>query len=151
MSRKTDAPAKFSVDCLVRVRSGVKVPDFPDIPLGGWAGKIIKVEAGNPPCYLIRWNQQTLASMHPVYRSRCERDGLDFEEMQLGEDDLEPDSGGPVILEQPIGIVTPPLSTKDQDDLKRIWSVVQFSWTRCVLLAHKKLFPTRPVVSGSTA
>ena len=132
MSRKTDAPAKFSVDCLVRVRSGVKDPDFPDIPLGGWAGKIIKVEAGNPPCYLIRWNQQTLASMHPVYRSRCERDGLDFEEMQLGEDDLEPDSGGAVILEQPTRIVTPPLSMKDQDD--RIRAV--FGLTRDDLLPN---------------
>ena len=87
MSGKTDEQAKFSVGCLVRVRFGVKDYDFPDTPLGGWAGKIINVEAGNPPCYLIRWNQQTLASIHPVYRNRCERDGLDFQEMHLGEDD----------------------------------------------------------------
>ena len=132
MSRKTDAPAKFTLGCLVRVRSGTKDPDFPDIPIGGWAGKITTVEAVSPPCYLIRWDQQTLASMHPVYRNRCERDGLDFQEMWLGEDDLEPDSGGAVILEQPTRIVTPPLSMTDQDD--RIRAV--FELTRDDLLPN---------------
>ncbi len=68
--------------------------------------------------------------MHPVDRRRCERDGLDFEEMRLGEEDIEPDTGGPVILEQPIKIVTPPLSMKDQDD--RIRAV--FALTRDDLL-----------------
>ncbi len=68
--------------------------------------------------------------MHPVYRKRCKRDGLDFEEMRLGEEDLEPDGGGPVIVEQPTKIVTPPLSMKDQDD--RIRAV--FGLTRDDLL-----------------
>ena len=64
MSKKADAPATFSLGCLVRVRSGTKDPDFPDIPIGGWAGKITKVEAVNPPCYLIRWNHQTLNTLN---------------------------------------------------------------------------------------
>jgi len=68
--------------------------------------------------------------MHPVYRKRCERDGLAFEEMRLGEEDLEADDGGPVILEQPTKIVTPALSMKDQDD--RIRAV--FGLTRDDLL-----------------
>ena len=108
--------AKFTVDNQVRVRFGVKDPDFSDIPLGGWVGKITDVEAGNPPTYLIRWNQQTITAMHPVFRNRSERDGLDFEEMWLGEDDLELDSGGAVVIEQPTKIVTRPLSMNDQDD-----------------------------------
>ena len=132
MSKKADAPATFSLGCLVRVRSGTTDPDVPDIPIGGWAGKITKVEAVNPPCYLIRWNHQTLASIPPVYRNRCERDGFDLEEMWLGEDDLEPDSGGEVILERPTKIVTPPLSMKDQDD--RIRAV--FGLTRDDLLPN---------------
>lgn len=109
---KLQTPANFHVGDLVRVRSGVTDPDFSDIPLGGWAGKITEVE---PPLYLIRWSQET-KNMHPVYRKRCERDGLDVEEMWLGEDDLELDAGGPVIVQQPTKIVTPPLSMKDQDD-----------------------------------
>jgi len=116
MSQVKKAPVQFVVGDAVRVRSGVTDPDFPDIPLGGWAGKITEVENGNPPLYLIRWNQETLKSIHPVYLKRCERDGLDHEEMRLGEDELEVNAGGPVILEQPTKIVTPPLSMKVQED-----------------------------------
>ena len=115
-SRPTAATAKFALKDAVQVRSGVKDPDFPDAPLGGWAGKITDFRSDNPPVYLIRWSQDTLKNMHPVYRNRCERDGLDFEEMWLGEDDLEANSGGAVVLEQPTNIVTRPQSMNDQDD-----------------------------------
>lgn len=116
MSQTKKPPARFVMGDKVRVRIGVTDPDFPDIPLGGWAGKIAEVEEGKTPLCLIRWSQETLKNMHPVYRNRCERDGLDHEEMWLGEDDLELDAGGPVIVQQPTKIVTPPLSMKDQDD-----------------------------------
>ncbi len=112
--------AKFALYDAVRVRSGVTDPDFPDTPLGGWAGTIVEVKSGSPPTCLIRWNQSTLATIHPIYRKRCERDGLTFEEMWLGDDDLEPDTGEAVTLEQPTKIVTPPLSMKDQDDRIRV-------------------------------
>jgi hypothetical protein len=130
MSQTKKAPAKFAEGDTVRVSAGVTDPDFTDIPLGGWVGKITEVEDGDPLLYLIRWNQDTLKNMHPVYRKRCERDGLDHEEMRLGEDELEPDAGGLVILEQPTKIITPPLSMKDQDD--RIRAV--FGLTRDDLL-----------------
>ena len=130
MSQTKTAPAGFALGDAVRVRSGITDPDFPDIPLGGWAGKITEVQEGNPPHYLIHWSQDTLKNMHPVYRKRCDRDGLDFESMWLGEEDIEPDSGSPAILEQPTKIVTPPLSMKDQDD--RIRAV--FGLTRDNLL-----------------
>jgi hypothetical protein len=54
--------------------------------------------------------------MHPVYRKRCERDGLELECLWLGENDIEPDSGGPAVIEQPTSIVTRPLSKNDPDD-----------------------------------
>ena len=130
MSKTEKAPARFAVGDKVRVRSGITDPDFPDIPLGGWAGTITEVEDGIPPLYLIRWTQDMLKQMPPVYRNRCERDGLDHEEMRLGEDELEADVGGPLVLEQPVKIVTPPLSMKDQDD--RIRAV--FGLTRDDLL-----------------
>jgi hypothetical protein len=50
------------------------------------------------------------------YRKRCERDGLELESMWLGEDDIEPDTGGPAVIGQPTSIVTRPLNEKDQDD-----------------------------------
>jgi hypothetical protein len=58
--------------------------------------------------------------MHPVVKKRCERDGLDFEVCELGEDDLEPDPGGPLEMEQPTEIVAKPLSPRNQDDRVRM-------------------------------
>lgn len=107
---------QFTCGDRVRVRHGVTDPDFPDIPLGGWTGTITEVQHLNPPHYLIRWNQHTLENMHPVYKKRCERDGLENDEMQLTEDDLEPDTGEPVKIEQPTHIETRPLNMDDEDD-----------------------------------
>jgi calcium binding protein len=70
--------------------------------------------------YEIEWDRRTLDGMHPVYRKRCERDGLDPKSMGLDQDDIEPDDGTPVPIEQPTNIVTPPLSEKDQDDRVRM-------------------------------
>jgi len=110
-------PARYGVGHHVRVKPGTTDPDFPDIPLGGWTGAIMDVDQrSNPPIYLIEWNRHTLDHMHPVYRKRCERDGLELESMWLGENDIEPDSGGPVVIEQPTSIVTRPLSKDDPDD-----------------------------------
>lgn len=117
---KSKAPPRFSVGDLVRVKPGVRDPDFADIPLGGWAGKVAEIGEGSPLIYLIRWNQPTLKQADPVYRKRCERDGLEFEQMWLGENDLGPDTGGPVAIEQPASVATKPLSPKDQDDRVRM-------------------------------
>ena len=61
-----------------------------------------------------------MASIHPVFKQRCEIDGLDEERYGLSGDDLEPDSGGPFNIEQPKEITTKPLSPKDQDDRIRM-------------------------------
>jgi hypothetical protein len=118
---KPPTPARFATGAQVRVKPGITVPEFEDIPLGGWAGKIREVdERSAPRTYLIEWDRHTLDHMHPVYRKRCERDGLELESMWLGEDDIEADTGGPAIIEQPASIVTRPLNGKDQDDRVRL-------------------------------
>jgi hypothetical protein len=118
---KPTFPARFAVGDRVRVRPGTTVPDFEDIPLGGWAGVITEIDQrSNPPTYLIEWNRHTLDHMHPVYRKRCERDGLGVESMWLGEADIGPDAGGPAVIEQPTKIATRPLNEKDQDDRVRM-------------------------------
>jgi hypothetical protein len=112
---------RFQPGDKVRGRHGVRDPDFPDIPLGGWAGTVKKVEqVEGEATYLIEWSKTTLKGIHPVYRKRCERDGLEFETMWLGEEDIETDEGEPVPIEQPTSIVTKPLSEKDQDDRVRM-------------------------------
>jgi hypothetical protein len=113
-------PARFAAGAQVRVKPGTTDPAFPDIPLGGWAGTIREVDPRSaPPNYLIQWNKHTLDHMNPVYRKRCERDGLELESMWLGEEDIKPDAGGPAVIEQPTAIVTRPLNAKDQDDRVR--------------------------------
>jgi Calcium binding len=112
---------RFKVGDKVRVKYGVLDPDFPDIPLGGWTGTVTEVEqTDNQVTYEIDWDTRTLGGMHPVYRKRCERDGLGLETMRLREEDIEPDDGASVPIEQPIEIKTPPLSEKDQDDRVRM-------------------------------
>jgi hypothetical protein len=119
--KKPRPPARFAAGAQVRVKSGTTDPDFPDIPLGGWAGTIREVnQRAVPPTYLIAWDRHTLDHMHPVYRKRCERDGLELESMWLGEDDIEPDTSGAAIIEEPTSIVTRPLNEKGQDDRVRV-------------------------------
>jgi hypothetical protein len=77
---------KFYVGDLVRVKHGVTDVDYPDIPMGGWVGRISKTGNGT---HLVRWTVETLENVHPVYRKRCERDEADYRKYWVGEDDLE--------------------------------------------------------------
>src|SRR5436309_5036428 len=93
-AKKPTETARFQIGAKVRVKSGVRDPDFPDIPLGGWAGTVTEVEhAEGEVTYLIAWDRATLRGMHPVYKKRGERDGLELESMWPGDEDLEPDDG----------------------------------------------------------
>jgi hypothetical protein len=120
-NKKGSATSRFKVGDKVRVKSGVSDPDFPDMPLGGWTGTVTENidHKGKINC-VFKLDDRTLANLHPVYRKRCERDGLDFETMGLGEEELELDDGSLVAIEQPPQIETPPLSEKDQDDRIRV-------------------------------
>src|SRR5437763_3041598 len=120
-NQRGSVPSRFKPGDKVRVKHGVRDPDFPDIPLGGWAGAVKEVEqAEDQTTVLIAWDRSTLRDMHPVYKKRCERDGLEMESMWLGDDDIEPDTGRPAAIEQPTSIVTRPLNEKDQDDRVRL-------------------------------
>ena len=66
--------------------AGVSDPDFPDMPLGGWSGTVTEIieHEGEINC-VFTLDDRTLKTLHPIYRKRCERDGLDFETMGLGD------------------------------------------------------------------
>ena len=124
--KKPRTPARFAAGAQVRVKPGTTDPDFPDIPLGGWAGRISDVDQRSvPPTYLIEWNKHTLDHMHPVYRKRCERDGLELESMWLGEDDIEPGTGEPAVIEQPTSIVTRPLNLRPVEGCLAAWATAK--------------------------
>jgi len=116
--RKTSAPSRFRVGDRVRVKHGVQDEEYPDIPLGGWAGAV--VEWHRDGVYTVHWSRETLAAIHPIYKKRCERDGLVLQQYWIDEKDLEPDPGGPLSIEQPVEITPRPLSAKDQGDRVRM-------------------------------
>lgn len=115
---KSSPAAEFQIGEKVRVRHGIMDTDYPDMPLGGWAGMVAEIHGDG--MYTVRWSTETLAAIHPVFKKRCEKDGLVLEQYFLGADDLEHDAGGPLDIEQPQKITTKPLSAKDQDDRIRI-------------------------------
>ena len=121
MSKKVTealADVRFRVGDKVRVRHGIMDVEYSDLPIGGWAGTVTE-NHGEGMC-TVEWSKETLALIHPVYQKRCERDGLDIANFWLSADDLEPDSGGPLDIEQPKQIVVRPLSPNDQDDRIRL-------------------------------
>jgi len=106
-SHRSGDDSRFAVGDRVRVRTGVRDPDYPDMPMGGWTGAISRHLPERPFTYLVRWSAETLRSIHPIYSQRCKRDGVDLEEMWLDVDELEPDPGGPPAIEHPTSIVEP--------------------------------------------
>jgi len=116
--QKVTPTPKYKIDDKVRVQHGVRDTDHPDMPLGGWAGTVTEVH--DDGMYTVRWSDETLSSIHPVFKKRCEKDGWELEVYCLGADDLEADSGGPLEIEQPKEITTKPLSPRDQDDRIRM-------------------------------
>jgi hypothetical protein len=111
--QRTSKPPVFSVGSRVRLKRGVVDPEYPDMPLGGWLGTVVEIEEGS---YLVRWDQTTLEAVHPIYRERCERDGVDFTGMWLQKEELEADAGGPLRIEQFTKIVGEPASLDEQED-----------------------------------
>lgn len=98
----------------MRVRHGTVDPDYPDLPLGGWAGTIVKIDEDGL-CH-IKVNQVTLDHIHPIYRKRCKRDDFHIEILDMHQEDLDPDLGEGLPMEQPTNIVTQPLDPHDQED-----------------------------------
>jgi len=110
-------PPQFRSGDKVRVKLGTRDPDFPDFPLGGWAGTIRELDQDSERhLYEVIWTDATLEQAPPIYRHRCEREGLDPESMWLAEEELILDPGGPVALEPPGQLIPRPLQPFDQED-----------------------------------
>src|SRR5262249_36952463 len=93
--KKARTPARFAPGAQVRVKPGTTDPDFPDIPLGGWAGTIQEVDQRSvPTTYLIGWDRRTLDELDGK-ATRCAGDAAGRQ-------------GHPA----PRGAVSPPLSRK---------------------------------------
>ncbi len=76
----------FKKGDIVKVRQGVRDPDF-DGDICGWQGKVSGVD-GDLVC--IDWDNTTLSNCPKEYIQRSEKDGLDWEQMYLPVEDVEP-------------------------------------------------------------
>lgn len=83
----------FKLGSSVKVKKGVKDPDFPENNLSGWQGRIIEKDEdeNGDNLYCVAWDSITLSQMEDVYLVECVEEGLDFtSSMFLKEDELEP-------------------------------------------------------------
>ncbi|HVC95986.1 MAG TPA: SEC-C metal-binding domain-containing protein [Pirellulales bacterium] len=98
----TTAQPRFQRGDVVRVKSGVRHYNYPDLPIGGWTGEIVEIDLdGDGHDFRVDWSIVTLGNMHRVYVERCERDDMDESTMWLAGDELEADDGAPATIEQP--------------------------------------------------
>lgn len=127
-----DKPMKsprFETGSKVRVKPGVRVPDFATIPLDGWSGTIReRIWSEEWIEYGIEWDQRTFDALPEAYLEQCQREDLEPEILWLGEEDLEPDNGKrrpksapvpvPVPVKPPIANLPPPprLSENNRED-----------------------------------
>lgn len=103
---------KFPVGSVVHVRWEVADFDYPDIPFGGWVGRVIEVQEDACTTCLVRWTPETLAAVSLLVKHR-----YDCTETWLDEDDLEPDDGKQASLPQLMGD-KPPSPDRSWPNLK---------------------------------
>ena len=109
--------AVFAKGDLVCVKPGIVHDQYPDIPLGGWVGKIKGIGWLTPIGYAVHWTKPTLAQAHALYVKRCRRDDMPPHKYWLDEDQLEAVADEmPVAMEQPKNIAPCPLSIDNPDD-----------------------------------
>lgn len=78
----------FKIDDSVKVKKNVMCPDYESLCLGGWQGRIFEIE----DVVGIRWDSITLNQLPLEYIRHSEQEGLDWSEMYLSADEIEPAS-----------------------------------------------------------
>ena len=76
---------KFKVGDSVKVKNGIKDPDF-GIDISGWQGQISETDND---IICITWDSVTLSNYPDKYITQCEEEGLDWETIYLENEDIE--------------------------------------------------------------
>lgn len=76
---------------LVKVKPNIMDPDTGKYNLGGWQGRVTEIygKAEEEKIVTIQWDSQTLQSMPKKFIQESVEDGYEYEEMNLGESELE--------------------------------------------------------------
>ncbi|MGD9855894.1 MAG: hypothetical protein AB7U20_13190 [Planctomycetaceae bacterium] len=81
---------KVAAGDAVKVKDGVKLPEFPERSIAGWTGVVAEQRGrGGDLQYIIEWDDATLATMPQSYRDHCEQHGLFFRMVCLPADQVE--------------------------------------------------------------
>jgi len=73
---KTPKPAAGQT---VQVQPGVNMPEFNDLPIGGWKGTVMETSGtGAKMKVILEWDQETVARIPESYKVHCESQGLLF-------------------------------------------------------------------------
>jgi hypothetical protein len=83
---------EIAVGSEVRVKKGITAPNRPDMPMGGWHGKVYDVSG---TICLVHWSEATLEAIRSIHREQRRRDGVDLRVMWLQASELEADLGEP--------------------------------------------------------
>jgi hypothetical protein len=85
--------SKFKKGDCVRVKNGVFDPDYPEIDISGWQGRIEEYEGEGEDggdLYTISWDSISLRSLDSQIIMDSLEEGIDYTMMALLEEDLEP-------------------------------------------------------------
>ena len=79
----------FKIGDSVKVKAGVMCPDDDSVCLADWQGRIFEIDDG---IVGIRWDSITLKQLPHEYIKQSEEEGMDWAEMYLSADEVEPAS-----------------------------------------------------------
>jgi len=83
-------PSKLPAGSPVKVREGVTMPEFPELVIGGWTGKVIESQgSGEKLKYILEWDAAIQAQLPAAYTQQCESQGLCTDMVCLNAADLE--------------------------------------------------------------
>lgn len=82
---------EFKIGDVVKIKEGTKDPDFEDMYIGGWQGRVVEITEAEDSTILvcIQWDSVTLKNMSSEFIDRSEEEGLDFANMYLGTQEVE--------------------------------------------------------------
>ena len=80
----------FKIGDSVKVKKGVMYPDNDSVSIAGWQGRVFETE--DDGIIGIRWDSVTLKQLPHEYIKESEEEGMDWAEMYLSADEIEPAS-----------------------------------------------------------
>jgi hypothetical protein len=87
---KRNTTGQLAAGSRVRVKTGVTMPEFPDVICDGWTGTICEVTGKKADAkYVIEWDDSVVAAMPESYVRQCEEKQYFYRMACFGGDEIE--------------------------------------------------------------